>query len=85
MVDRNEPPLPPGKFNRLYPMSDQAIRARTDSLPSESPDREKTSLEIAQDILSRRLAEDRSADRRAEARQGERERVLEEHYRERGY
>ena len=83
MVDRNEPPLLPGEFNRLYPTSDQALRSASDS--QASPNRDKTSREIAQDILARRLAEDRAADRRAEGRQGDRDRALEEFYRERGY
>jgi hypothetical protein len=85
MVDRNAPPLPPGEANRLFLTSDQAIRARQDSLPSESIDLEKSPREIAQEILQRRLGEDRALDRRAEARQGDREQALEEHYRERVY
>lgn len=85
MIDRNEPLLPPGEFNRLYTTSDQAIRASVDSLPAKAPDREKSPREIAQEILQRRLGEDRAADCGAEARQSDRERALEKYYRERSY
>jgi hypothetical protein len=57
MIDRNEPLLPPGEFNRLYTTSDQAIQASVDSLPAKAPDREKSPREIAQEILQRRLGE----------------------------